>query len=114
LKPNPLYPVEKNNQDSNVRETPKPFENSPRLKSKVPIMSWDPNPSSYLSFSPVQRFVIPRCPLRRLRPWHRAIKGTTDEYSGRLLNIFPELANIEHEEIEKTFRRMRGKEELEL
>ena len=113
MRPNPLYPVEKNNLDSNVLETPKPFENSPRLKSKVPIMSWDPNPFSYLSRSFMQRFAIPRCPLRRLRPWHRALKGTADEYASRLLNIFPELAEIEHGEIEKTFRRMRGKEEVE-
>jgi len=124
--PNPGYPVERNNQDSNVAERiltqfipertpapPKPSVNSLPLKSKVPIMSWDPKPSSYLSFSSVQRFMIPRCPLRRLRPGHRAIKGTTDEYSGRLVGIFPELADIEHGEIEKTFRRMRGKEELE-
>jgi len=43
----------------------------------------------------------------------RALKGTADEYASRLLNIFPELAEIEHGEIEKTFRRMRGKEEVE-
>ena len=125
LGPNPHYPVEKNNEDSNIAEAiliqsfpqrapvaPKPFENSLRLRRKVPIMSWDPSPSSYLSRSFTQRFTIPRYPLRRLRPWHRAITGTTDEYAGRLLSIFPELADIEHGEIEKTFRRMRGKEEL--
>lgn len=125
LKANPRYLVEKSDPDSNVqgviltqsfpqREpvTPKPIENSFPLRSKVPIMSWDPSPSFHLSKSSMQRFTIPRCPLRRLRPWHRAVKGTTDEYAGRLLKIFPELADVKPEELEKTFRRIRGKEEL--
>mgnify|MGYP001032599340 FL=1 len=126
LRAHQYYPVEKGNEDSNLAETvlveripqrrripAKPFENALRLRRTIPIVSRDPHLSFYLSGLYVQRLTIPRCPLRRLRPSHRAIKGTTDEYAGRLLSLFPELADVEHGEIERTLARMRCKEELE-
>ena len=126
LKVSPLYPVLESDKESTRQDVTltelipqrpptgsRPFVNPNGLKSKVPITTWDPSSSSYLSAPIMEKFVIPRCSLRRLRVWHRAIKGTAAEYAARLVSIFPELAEIGDEEIEKTLRRMRRKEEFE-
>ena len=107
---NPTYVVEDNERDMNAFEITRRFANGV-LRSKASVASWI---SSFPLFAVrTEQVLIPRTPLLRLHPAHAAIKGTAEEYESRLLDIFPELADIGPNEIEKTLRRMRGKQETE-
>lgn len=107
---NPTYIVEDNERDINASDVAKRFANT-LLKSKAACASWIS--STLPPTISTEQIVIPRAPLRRLHPAHAAIKGTAEEYESKLLNIFPALADIEPSEIEKTLRRMRGRQETE-
>jgi hypothetical protein len=100
------YVVEDTERDANASELTNGFANT-ALRSKISGASWIAPDSSTAQ---TEQILIPRAPLMRLHPAHAAIKGTAKEYASRLLSIFPELAEIEPNEIEKTLRRMRGKE----
>jgi hypothetical protein len=119
-----LYTVHKNDMDSNMERatltdsipqtapavpgrSASPFE----FRTQVPVASWDSNPS----YPPVtsQKFILPMCPLKRLRAWHPAAKGTAAHYAGKLLRDFPELVDVEENEMEKVLKRMRRKGEAE-
>jgi len=77
------------------------------LKTKRPIVSWDP---SLLSSPKTEKIQLPRRSLRRLRAWHPAIEGTAQQYAGRLVKVFPELAGVKEEDIDKAIRHVRNKE----
>lgn len=108
---NTIYLVREEEQDiSSSRSTDSFFVNM-RLRSKVAVASLD-------SFSDpadtrTERITIPRAPIKRLQAAHPAIKGTTEEFESRLINIFPELAEAKPEEIENALLRMRRKENIE-
>jgi hypothetical protein len=106
----PTYVIEDNERDINAFDRAKMFANT-LLKSKVASAFWVSSPD--FSTVSTEQILIPRAPLRRLHLAHAAIRGTVGEYESKLLSIFPELADIEPNEIEKTLRRMRGKQEIE-
>jgi hypothetical protein len=101
------YVVEENERDINASGLTRSFVNA-TLKSKVSNGSWIV--ATPFSLVRTEQIMIPRTPLRRLHPAHPAIRGTAEAYESKLLNIFPELAEVESGELEKSLQRMRGKE----
>jgi len=76
------------------------------LKTKHPIVSWDP---STLWLPETQKIRLPER-LRRLRAWHPAMEGTAQQYAGRLVQVLPELAGVTDDDIDKALRHVRNKE----
>lgn len=103
--------VEHDGQDINASDLVGRFANT-LLRTKRANGTWVAS-SSPLSMAITQQIIIPRVPLRRLHPAHMALKGTAQRYEAKLLEIFRELADIEPSEIEKTLRRMRGRQDIE-
>jgi hypothetical protein len=104
------YPVTEEEQDVGTLSPAASFANA-KLRRKVAVNSLDS--LSPLSDARIEKIMIPRAPIRRLRAAHPAITGTAREFESRLVDIFPELADVEPEEIERTLRRMRRKEDIE-
>lgn len=107
---NTIYLVREEEQDISSLSNENVFVNA-RLRSKVAVVSLDS--FSDASGTRTEKIVIPRAPIRRLQAAQPAIKGTTIGFESRLVDIFPELAEAEPEEIESALLRMRRKESIE-
>ncbi|MEM2882469.1 MAG: hypothetical protein QXU06_03880 [Candidatus Bathyarchaeia archaeon] len=87
------------------KPSPRPIRTDPPLRAALV----DEAHASYPMDLERERFHIAIASATPRRRWHRAARGTADEFAGAIARAFPELQTLTEEDIEEAIRRVRGK-----